>query len=243
MTQRSALAGRRVVVTRAADQSSGLEAVLESRGAHPVLVPLIEIVAVEGGESALRRLDPRDAEWLVVTSPNAVESYCRVHRAVPASVAAVGTATAAALAERGITAALVPAEQRAEGLVAALTASTPPAHAIVVQSAEAAPDLVDGLRAAGWSVSAVGTHRAAPRRPTAVEQLAALSADAVLFASGSAARAWAAAFGDAAPPIVVAIGPQCASEAQRVGLHVTAVAAVHSVEALVDTLEDVLGGR
>ncbi|MFM2181750.1 MAG: hypothetical protein RJB61_44 [Actinomycetota bacterium] len=243
MTHRSALAGRRVVVTRAADQSSLLEALLATRGAHPVLVPLIEIVAVEEGASALRQLNPRDAEWLIVTSPNAVESYLRIHRAVPASVAAIGTATAAALAEHGVRATLVPSEQRAVGLVTALSSSTPPSTAIVVQSADAAPDLVDGLRAAGWTVSAVATHRAVPRQPSAAEQLAALSADAVLFASGSAARAWSAAFGDAAPPIVVAIGPQCASEARRLGLQVTAVAERHSVVAMVDTLEDILEGR
>lgn len=243
MTRRSALDGRRVVVTRAAGQSGELESILAARGARPVVVPLIEIAAVDEGDSMLRGLDPRDAEWLVVTSPNAVEAYCRAHAAAPPSVAAVGTATAAALAARGIDATLVPDDQRAAGLVAALTAAAQPSRAIVVQSADAAPELVDGLRAAGWSVTAVGAHRAVPRRPSAAEQLAALSADAVLFASGSAARAWAAAFGDGAPPIVVAIGPQCAADARRAGLHVTAVADVHSIEALVDTLEAVLEGR
>jgi uroporphyrinogen-III synthase len=69
-----------------------------------------------------------------------------------------------------------------------------------------------------------------------------LAADAVLFASGSAVRAWVAAFGTSTPPLVVAIGPQTASAAQLVGLKVDLIAADHSLQGLVNSLEHHLAG-
>jgi len=73
--------------------------------------------------------------------------------------------------------------------------------------------------------------------PPAGVQLAALAADAVLFASGSAARAWAAVFGDAAPPVSVAIGPNTAAAAAAAGLKISLVAADHSLSGMVAALE------
>ena len=64
-------------------------------------------------------------------------------------------------------------------------------------------------------------YRSAARHPTAREQLAALSADAVLFASGSAARAWVEVFGTTTPPVVVAMGRRPPAAAVAAGLTVT----------------------
>ena len=67
--------------------------------------------------------------------------------------------------------------------------------------------------------------------------MAALSADAVLFASGSAARAWVDVFGDTTPPIVVAMGPRTAAAVTDAGLKVSLVAADHSLPGMVASLE------
>ena len=64
-------------------------------------------------------------------------------------------------------------------------------------------------------MTAIQPYRSVARQPTAREQLAALSADVVLFAAGSAARAWVEIFGTTTPPIVVAMGPQTAAAAVR----------------------------
>jgi uroporphyrinogen-III synthase len=58
----------------------------------------------------------------------------------------------------------------------------------------------------------------------------------VLFASGSAARAWAAAFGQRTPPVVVAIGEQTAAAAELAGLKISAISADHSVYGMLVTL-------
>ena len=90
-------------------------------------------------------------------------------------------------------------------------------------------------------MTAVAPYRSVPRRPGAGEQLTALAADAVLFASGSAARAWAAVFGTSTPPVVVAMGPQTAAAVTAAGLEVTDVATDHSLAGLVAAAERALG--
>jgi uroporphyrinogen-III synthase len=89
----------------------------------------------------------------------------------------------------------------------------------------------------------VAPYRTVPAQPTAGAQLAALSADAVLFASGSAVRAWVAVFGTATPPLTVAIGPQTAAAAAALDLKVDLVAADHSLSGMVAALEEHLSAQ
>jgi len=236
----SSLDGRRVVVTRAAEQADDLVSLLEAAGATAVVVPLIEIVSQPAACEVLAALDPAEFDWLVVTSPNAARAYLEAHTTSPTNVAAVGAATAAALTGGGVPVTLVPTDQRAAGLLADFPAGS--GRVLVVQSVDAQPTMVAGLLLAGWQVAAVSPYRSAPAHPPAGQQLAALSADAVLFASGSAARAWVAVFGQTTPPIVVAIGPQTAVSVEQAGLKVSLVAADHSLPGLVAALESHLAG-
>lgn len=236
------LTGRRVVVPRADDGSTRLVERLAELGAEPVVVPLVEIVDLLSPDEVTAALGPLGSDdWVVVTSPRAaraVRPVLAAHRQV--RVAAVGTATAAELAAVD----LVPARQSAAGLVAEFPAVGGPAPAsrvVVVQAAGGAATLVDGLTALGWSVARIDTHESRPLPLTARAQLEVLRADAVVFTSGSQARAWAAVLGGAAPPVVVVIGPQTASDTVAAGLAVSAVAAEHSVEGLVQTLVAALG--
>lgn len=244
----AALTGRRVVVTRAPEQADELAGLLRVHGAVPVVVPLIRIADEPAEVARLAALDPAAFDWLVVTSPNAARAYLAAHPPLGAGpvrapqVAAVGAATAAVLTEAGLGVALVPAQQRAVGLVAQFAASTGTGRVLLVQAAEASPTMATGLAALGWHVATVQPYRSVPALPTAGQQLAALSADAVLFASGSAARAWVAVFGDTTPPLVVAIGPETAAAAEQVGLKVALVAADHSLSGLVAALERHLAG-
>ena len=107
---------------------------------------------------------------------------------------------------------------------------------MVVQAVDAAPTLVQGLRDRGWTVAAINAYRAVPMVPTPSQHRAALEADAVLFASGSAARAWVDVFGVHTPPVVVAIGGRTATAAQRAGLKISAISADHSVAGMLETL-------
>lgn len=234
----SALSGRRVVVTRSSVQATALASLLTAAGAIPVIVPLIEIVPVATEVAALTAIDPAQFDWLVVTSPNGAHSYVGVHGRAPAQphrIAAVGTATAAALIAAGLVVDLVPHEQSAAGVVAEFAPGD--GRVLLVQAVAADAALEEGLTAKGWRLTMVTPYRSTPRRPTPGQQLEALAADAVMFASGSAVQSWVDAFGSTTPPIVVAIGPQTAQVATRSGLKVALVAADHSLSGMVDVLE------
>ena len=73
------LAGRRVLVTRAAHQAGKLSDALRALGAEPVEVPVLEIGPPENLEpldAALRKLATYD--WLIFTSANAVRAVAIV---------------------------------------------------------------------------------------------------------------------------------------------------------------------
>ncbi len=220
----SPLAGRRVVVTRTAEQSGELADLIHAAGGEPVVVPLLEIEDMAVEWPALDGFD-----WVVVTSPNGAARLPGVAPTV--KLAAVGEATSAALARR---ADLIPVQQNAAGLVAEFPAG--PGRVLVVQAADAASTLVDGLTDAGWAVQVVVPYRSVPRLPGDEERAVAISADVLLLASGSAARAWAAVFGTETPPVVVAIGPHCAAVARAAGLTITATATEHSLDGLLDAV-------
>jgi uroporphyrinogen-III synthase len=219
------LTGRTVVVTRPADQAGETAELLASFGATPLVIPLIEVVDDAEGMRQLHGLDLSGVAWIVVTSPNgAARAATLVRRdAANPNVAAVGSTTAAALPRCE----LVPENQSATGLLEVFPSG--PGRVVVVQAVGAASTLVDGLRRKAWDVVAVSPYRTEPIAPSADQRRAALEADAVLFASGSAAQAWVEVFGREAPPVAVAIGEQTAAVATQAGLKISVVSTDHSV--------------
>jgi uroporphyrinogen-III synthase len=234
------LAGRRVLVTR--ERPGELAALLEARGATVVHVPLIQVLEpADSGVALARELDRlREFDWLVVTSPAGAERVADAAADVSSvRLAVVGTATSRVLANAaGRAVDVVPATQRAQALLDELCAVAKPGQRFLVPQGDRADDtLVAGLRRAGHQVTSVVAYRTVPRLPDRSEID---GADAVLFASGSAAHAWFDAFGALVPPVVVSIGPTTTAVAQRFGLKVTGTAADHSLDGLVTELVRIL---
>jgi uroporphyrinogen-III synthase len=227
------LSGRRVVTTR--DERGRLDSRLAAAGADVVHVPLISIESTRDGrlDDALRRLDSFD--WLVVTSQHGASRVGAAAADVPVRLAAVGTHTAEVLAGlAGRPADVIPDRQTAVGLLDALRHRHDRGGRVLVAQADRAHrTMADGLAELGFEVEVVTAYHTVGRTPTWQERRAALSADAVGFASGSAAEAWADAIGTETPPVVAAIGQTTADAAIARGLKVTEVAADHDVEGLV----------
>ena len=246
------LFGRTVVVTRARAQASAFAHELRSLGASVIEAPTIEVVDPSDGGAALRAaVDELSSgtgayDWLVVTSVNGVERTfdhlpdARVLAGV--RVAAVGTATAEALAARRIVADLVPERFVAEGLIEAFPAPPPEGGRVLLARAEVArTELPDALRAMGWEVPDVAAYRAAPAAVAdeVAERIAA--ADAVTFTSSSTVTNLVAAVGaDRVPPVVASIGPVTTATARKLGLEVTVEATPHTTEALLAALVEAL---
>jgi uroporphyrinogen-III synthase len=227
------LSGRRVVTTR--DRRGALDSRLAANGADVVHVPLISIEPSADDRLATALADLASFDWLVVTSQHGARTVGHAAAGGSVRLAAVGTRTATAL-ERlaGRPVDVVPERQSAGHLAAAMGAHC--GRVLVAQADRADRTLVEGLTDHGFDVEAVTAYRTELRIPTWQERQAALSADAVAFASGSAAQAWAEAIGRETPPVVAAIGPTTTAAAEGHGLKVTHVAADHDVEGLVVTV-------
>lgn len=234
------LAGRRIVITRAAGQAGRLQMLLEAEGATVLPVPTIAIEDPPDGGAALRAALADVWDWVVVTSANGADRAVAAARGQAAALAVpwavVGPGTADALAQHGIRAALVPDRFVAEGLLEVFPAPPPDrvGRVLVAQAGAARPVLAEGLRARGWEVVVVVAYRTVAATPDDDVLAAATSADAIAFTSGSSVDSYVRAAGVAAlPPVVVAIGPVTATAAARHGI-VVATADPHSLEGLVE---------
>jgi len=245
---RGPLDGWSVVVTRATSRAGPLAGALAQAGATVVALPVIETVDPDDGGAALAAAAGHVAsyDWVVFTSATAVVRFCAalgdLRTLGGVRLAAVGSATEESLRTRQLPADLVPARSSAGDLAEALGVAASGGRVLFPKAAAADPDLVEGLRARGWSVDAVDAYRtlaaAAPERST-VERLR--RADAVTFTSPSTVSAYLdARDADGAaltvPPVVACIGAKTAAAARGAGLSGVVEATRASVGGLVDAL-------
>jgi uroporphyrinogen III methyltransferase/synthase len=236
----SALAGLRVVVTRAREQAGPLTARLRALGADVVELPVIEIEDPADGGAALadavRAAREGRYDWVVVTSANGAARLGGLARgAMDAKVAAIGPATAEVLAAAGIAVDVIPERFVAESLVDALPDG--PGRVLVARAAVARDALPDGLRAKGWDVDVVEAYRTRPADVSSADLDRATAAGAIAFTAPSTVDAYVDLAGvSGVPSIVACIGPITAAAARRRGLTVTVSATVHTVDGLVDAL-------
>lgn len=234
------LAGCTVVVTR--ERRGELGRLLDRAGAQVVHVSLIEVVDVEiERQEHLQIALAAAPDWVIVTSAAGAERVATVANQPSIRLGAVGTATAARLAEvAGRPVELVPDRQIADALIESFAQRTSTPQRVLVAQADRAGDrLSAGLEDLGHCVDVHVAYRTLVRVPSVEERSQATGADAIVFASGSAAQGWADALGGTGTdvaPIVVAIGPTTEAVAHDVGLTVTHVARDHSLAGIIEEL-------
>ncbi|HEU4370870.1 MAG TPA: uroporphyrinogen-III synthase [Methylomirabilota bacterium] len=251
------LQGRTIVVTRAAAQAQRFTQLLEAAGARVLEAPAIVIAPPPSWEPLDTALGALDAfTWVIFTSVNGV---AMVDRRLPARgltwsalagrrVAAIGPATADALAEHGVRPDLVPGEYRAEGLVERLRGVITPADRVLLPRAAQTRDvLVTELRRLGAHVTEVpayATRRADAGTARLREALAAGAIDAVTFTSSSTARNFAELFSEderrawLSRVTVASIGPITAATAAEYGLTTGVMPGEYTIPALARALAD-----
>lgn len=246
------LTGWRVLVPRPAGRSDELARLLVSAGAVPVHVPLIRTAEPDDLgplDAALDDLSAGRFRWLGLTSAagvaavlNRVRQLGRDHP-VPETtrVAAVGSATAAALRLGGVGVDLVPT---GAGSAAALVAEWPAPEdpdqdrVLLPVSGIASDTLADGLTGLGYLVHRVTAYRTVPQLPppSIVRDLATGVFDAVLFTSPSTVTALDG-LDIGAGTALIAIGEATAAALREDGHPVHAVAERPSAEGLVSALQ------
>jgi uroporphyrinogen III methyltransferase/synthase len=254
----SPLAGKRVLVTRAREQAEKTAAVLRERGAEAVLLPAIELYPPKDPGAASRAVaHAGDYAWVAFTSANGVERAWAALGAMGlgagvfagVKLAAIGSGTAEALAERGLRAALVATESKGEGLAEAMLGVLTPGDSVLLLRAQVARDVFpDALRAAGYVIDAVAVYETRLASPEGVEKVAAELAqgaiDAVTFTSASTVDSFVSLMGgDArtrdllARTPVASIGPITTAALEARGLRADATASPHTLGGLLDALE------
>jgi len=244
----SALAGRRVLVTRPRAQAGPFVAALEAAGAVPVLLPLLTIAPPDDARPAEAALDRLATyAWLVCTSANGARAVGErwAARGVPfpaaVRVAVVGPRTAAAASAAGLPVHAQPGEFRGAALRAAL-GDVSGQRVLLARTDIGREETPEALVRAGAIVDAVVFYRTI----AAVPDPGALGAvregvDILTFMSPSAVEAFMTLLGDEAVSLatratVACIGPVTADAARAAGLPVHVQPATYTSEALLDAL-------
>jgi uroporphyrinogen III methyltransferase/synthase len=248
----SPLAGRRIVVTRPDGQVDELCARLEALGAWPIRLPTIDVLPPESTDAldfALRTLHEWD--WVIFTSANGVRFALERSAAIGVTadawravrVAAIGPATASALAAHGVTPAAVPEQYLAERI--ADVVGEVRGHRFLLLRADIAGALLpQKLRELGGYVEDVVAYRTAERDlDRNAAGLLAAGVDAITFTSPSTVRgllrvlgpSWRGMLDGAA---IISIGPVTSAAVRECGLTVDAEAEVHTTDGLLDALSN-----
>ena len=252
MADRS-LAGLRVVVTRPQRQSEGFAHKLEALGARPIPFPVMRIDPtpdLPDFDAALCSL--AGYRWIVFTSANGVEVVwdrmtdlgVSTDQLLPERLAAIGTATAEALRERGLTPAFVPKAFIGEDLGEGLP-DVGGGRVLLARAAGSRPVLPEILERRGAHVDEFAVYRAVPiRPPSAGYDDLRQGASALTFTSPSTVRHFLTALdgSDLDPrhlpgnPATVCIGPVTAEAAEKAALGPALVAGTYTTDGLIQAL-------
>jgi len=246
--ERRPLHGRRVVVTRARAQASGLAAILRNLGAEVVELPAIRIEPrIEAEEVRAAAAAIGIYELVCLTSPNGVRLLFEAIAAADldsralagVTVAAIGPGTARALAKRGVVADIVPERFVAEGLIEALgDVEVEGSRVLVARAADARDVLPEYFEQRGAEVDVVSLYETVREPPDAEAVEAAQGADYVTFTSSSTVTNLTEALGERFPTNarIVSIGPVTSETAKDAGLEVDVEAERHDIDGLVAAL-------
>lgn len=240
------LTGRRVLVTRALEDSRTWAERLAALGAEPVLLPCIHSEALDDAATRARLgAALADADWLCVMSPHGAEAVARLAGALPPAlrVAVVGEATGvsarASLGRANVVARGGTSRALGEELLrGALAAAPGPQRVVVAGAVGGRTDADDTLADGGAVVTRVDVYRTVPasvapsRRDLGAERIT-----DVLLASPSAVHGL---LNQALVPPTVrvfTIGPTTSAAVRAAGLSVSGEAASPDLDSLVEVMQ------
>jgi uroporphyrinogen-III synthase len=252
-----ALQGKRVVVTRAAEQSGPLVEALREKGAVPVMLPMVTFGPPDNPaflDEAIRHLPSYD--WVFLTSQNALRALqerCAILQLEPrqafgsVKIAAVGPATAEAAEHAGLHVSYVATKHQGVAMAEELAERVQSQRVLLPRSDRANPELVDTLRREGARVYEVCAYKTLPTDRSESREAAKIverGADAVLFFSPSAVHHFRDTLGKekfvefAGRMMFTAIGPVTEQALHDAGVEQVLLARDTSVSAVVEALTE-----
>ncbi len=245
------LFGRKIVVTRAADQAVELSERLRALGADAIELPVISLEApADPGplDRAIENLAGYD--WLIFTSVNGVRFFLNRldHsrydlRSLKARICAIGPATRKAIEDLHLKVNLMPEEYVAESLVKAFAPENVAGKRVLLPRAAVARDVIPAeLAKLGAQVDVVEAYRnVVPSNASARAQAifaAEKKPDWITFTSSSTVKNLLAITGrEALEGVCIAsIGPVTSSTLRAHGLDVDAEAKQFTLDGLVEAI-------
>jgi uroporphyrinogen-III synthase len=250
------LAGRRIAITRSREQASELAAKITALGGEVLELPLIRVskqISKESLADVLLELGSYD--WIVFTSANGVrfffEEFLRIFDDIRSlgllRIACIGESTSKAIREFHLKIECQPklatADSLADEMVA--TGSMDSARVVVVTGNLNRDTLVAKLEAARAIVDQLQVYQTEKTdltdNPVAAD-FRAKGADAILFASSSAAQSFVDQAGslalakEAKRPLAGSIGLQTSATMKAAGLPIDFVAKEPGLDSLVEAL-------
>jgi uroporphyrinogen III methyltransferase / synthase len=244
------LEGKRIVVTRTVEQARDLSARLENLGATVLLFPAVSFSEPSDTaelDRAVRSLDEFD--WILFTSANAARFFarrCRKLGVEPSQganyrCAAVGPATASAVAAEGFSVDHVAREFLGATLAGELSESLAGKKIILPRSERARPDLPKALKAVGAEVTEVMAYHTGGVgviEPGVMRAIREVQVDVISFFSPSAVENMRGELGEelmarlGAKAALAAVGPVTAASLRNAGLPVAIEAPLATAESM-----------
>ncbi len=238
-----------VLVTRPAHQAQELAELFQAEGANVVFQPAIQISPVGDWTEVNRMVDRlEEFDCIVFSSINGVQVFLdrvldqgRDVRALgSARLAAIGPATASALADYHLRADYVPDEYRAESLASLLANETDGDRYLIVRASRGRNVLAESLRSSGKSVEQVIVYDSVDTpelNPDIRELLTDRRIDWVTVTSSAIARSLAVLLaGEFSELRLASISPVTSATLRELGMEPAVEASRYTMEGIVEAV-------
>ncbi len=244
------LKGCRILVTRPAGQADSIIEDITQRGGEAMHLPLIEIIpATDTQELTSAITEAWSFDWIIFTSVNGVDHFCKELRLLgrdpralgTAQIAAIGPATATALEDHGFVCDLIPTRWLSEGFVEAFKHDGDQKRFLLIQAERGRDVLRKELIAAGHEVRQVAAYASQATTAdsqTAVRMIEQFPVTWILLTSSFIAETAVNVFGTHLHSWKIAsISPITSSKLTQLGYTVTTEATEPTMASLLDSIE------
>ena len=242
------LSGKRIVVTRAEEQSGSITSGLEKLGANVIGLPTIRIEPASFSPEDLRKVSAiGNYDVVIFTSVNAVQ-YLHSHvilrkdAAGRPFVVAIGRRTAELLSESGIKPDLIPEKYTSTDLLKSLSGLDWKGKMVLIPKGNlAGSEVAVSIRAQEGEVDEVVVYNTLPNDSLDEELKSLISSrgfDAIVFFSPSQIKNFLAVFGASVleGKEIAVIGPTTKKAAENAGLKADVVPVNSTIESLIASM-------
>ncbi len=260
--ERRPLFGKRIVVTRAKEQSRKMADRITDQGGDPVLFPTIRILPpldLSGLDECISRIGAYD--WVIFTSANGVDKFFErffqiredIRDMAGPRIGAIGPVTAATVRSRGIKVERVAKEFTAEGVLELLSGEEVIGRRFLIPRAQKAREVLpQGLAEMGGVVDVPAVYRTEAPRDADVDRIRHMLSqheiDAITFTSSSTVTHLVDMLGPAARDLLqgvalASIGPVTSETIRSMGLAVGTEASPYTTDGVIDALVEYFRDR